>query len=36
VEYAAADVWYLLPIAGQLMAETEALAGCLRRWTSVV
>ncbi|EMP6172912.1 ribonuclease D [Citrobacter amalonaticus] len=23
-EYAAADVWYLLPIAGKLMAETEA------------
>ncbi|EGT3573708.1 ribonuclease D [Citrobacter amalonaticus] len=24
-EYAAADVWYLLPIAGKLMAETEAV-----------
>lgn len=27
-EYAAADVWYLLPIAKKLMIETEA-AGCL-------
>jgi ribonuclease D len=33
-EYAAADVWYLLPIAGQLMAETEAQAGCPPRWTN--
>jgi ribonuclease D len=24
VEYAAADVWYLLPIAGKLMAETDS------------
>jgi ribonuclease D len=23
VRYAAADVWYLLPIAGQLMKEAE-------------
>lgn len=33
-EYAAADVWYLLPIASQLMARRIALAGCRRRSTS--
>ena len=31
-EYAAADVWYLLPITAKLMVETEASAGYLRRW----
>ncbi|STS13321.1 ribonuclease D [Klebsiella pneumoniae] len=34
-EYAAADVWYLLPIASQLMAETDrAGSSVVRRWST--
>ncbi len=31
-EYAAADVWYLLPITAKLMVKRRPPAGYLRRW----
>ena len=33
-EYAAADVWYLLPITSQVNGGDRGLAGCRRRWTN--